>query len=182
MSHSHFELDENFNFVEKGEEVANEEIVASEFDPSNIFIVLPKWLPLTSQASQSGSTSLTADPTTTSKRQRTLIVWSCFTLEKRQNKKGEMVDQAVCKYCQSALSAKSNCGIGHLRRHMETCQTKHAPQDPTQTQLSQYGSEPSGITSFRYSQQNMREGFARYIAAAEQPLTFLEDERLINFL
>ena len=93
-----------------------------------------------------------------------------------------MVDQAVCKYCQSALSAKSNGGIGHLRRHMETCQTKHTPQDPTQTQLSRYGFGSSGITSFRYSQQNMREGFARYIAATEQPLTFLKDKRLINFL
>ena len=41
MSHSHFELDENFNFVEEGEEVANEEIAAPEFDPSNIFIVPP---------------------------------------------------------------------------------------------------------------------------------------------
>ncbi|GAY57751.1 hypothetical protein CUMW_181840 [Citrus unshiu] len=166
MSHSHFELDENFNFVEEGEEVANEEIAALEFDPT----------------SPSGSTSSTAGPTTTSKRQRKSIVWSCFTLEKRQNKKGEMVDQAVCKYCQSALSAKSNGGIGHLRRHMETCQTKHTPQDPTQTQLSQYGSGPSGITSFRYSQQNMREGLARYIVAAEQPLTFSEDGHLINFL
>ena len=46
---------------------------------------------------------------------------------------------------------------------METCQIKHAPQDPTQTQLSRYGSGPSG-------------------AAAEQHLTFSEDERLINFL
>ncbi|KAH9650480.1 hypothetical protein KPL70_026399 [Citrus sinensis] len=182
MSHSHFELDENFNFVEEGEEVANEEIAAPEFDPSNIFIVPPKRLPPTSQASQSGSTSSTACPTTTSKRQRTSIVWSCFTLEKHQIKKGEMVDQAVCKYCQFALSAKSNGGTRHLRRHMETCQTKHEPQDPTQTQLSQYGSRSSGITSFRYSQQHMREGLARYIAAAEQPLTFSEDERLINFL
>ena len=59
---------------------------------------------------------------------------------------------------------------------------KHAPQDPTQTQLSKYGSGPSGITSFRYSQQNMREGLAWYIATVEQPLTFAEDERLINFL
>ncbi|GAY53194.1 hypothetical protein CUMW_147530 [Citrus unshiu] len=105
-----------------------------------------------------------------------------FYFGKSQNKKGEIVDQAVCKYCQSALSAKSNGGTGHLRRHMETCQTKHAPQDLTQTQLSQYGSGPSGITSFIYSQQTMREGLARYIAAAEQPLTFSEDERLINFL
>ena len=110
MSHYHFKLDENFNFVEEGEEVANEEIVAPEFDPSNIFIVPSERSPPTFQASQSGSTSSTADPTTTSKRQRTLIVWSCFTLEKRQNKKGEMVDQAVCKYCQSALSVKSNGG------------------------------------------------------------------------
>ena len=121
MSHSHFELDGNFNFVEEGEEVANEEIVTPEFDPSNIFIVPPERSPPTSQASQSGSTSSTAGPTTTSKRQRTSIVGSCFTLEKCQNKKGEMLDQAVCKYCQSALSAKSNGGTGHLRRHMKTC-------------------------------------------------------------
>ena len=75
-----------------------------------------------------------------------------------KTKKGEMVDQAVCKYCQYALSAKSNGGTGHLRRHMETCQTKHTPQDPTQTQLSQYGSGPFGITSFRYSQHARRIG------------------------
>lgn len=71
MSHSHFELDENFNFVEEGEEVTNEEIVAPEFDPSNIFIVPPERSPPTSQASQSGSTSSTVGPNTTSKRQRT---------------------------------------------------------------------------------------------------------------
>ena len=50
------------------------------------------------------------------------------------------------------------------------------------TQLSRYGFGSSGITSFKYSQQNMREGLARYIVATEQPLTFAEDERLINFL
>ena len=44
MSHSHFELDENFNFIEEGEKVANEEIVALEFDPNNIFIVRPELL------------------------------------------------------------------------------------------------------------------------------------------
>ncbi|XP_024035665.1 pentatricopeptide repeat-containing protein At4g14820-like [Citrus clementina] len=93
-----------------------------------------------------------------------------------------MVDTAVCKFCKNTLSAKSKGGTGHLRRHMETCLTKHGPQDPTQTQLSRYGSGSSGITSFRYSQQNMREGLAWYIATVEQPLTFAEDERLINFL
>ena len=73
MSYSHFELDENFNLVEKEEEVASEEIDAPEFDPSNIFIVPPERSLPTSQASQSGSTSSTAGPTTTSKRQRTSI-------------------------------------------------------------------------------------------------------------
>ena len=87
MSHSHFELDEDFNFVEEGEEVANEEIAAPEFDPNNIFIVPPKGSLPTSPASQSGFTSSTACPTTTSKRQRTSIVWLCFSLEKHQNKK-----------------------------------------------------------------------------------------------
>ena len=67
MSHSHFELDKNFNFVEEGEEIANEEIATPEFDPNNIFIVSPERSPPTSQASQSGSTSSTTGPTTTSK-------------------------------------------------------------------------------------------------------------------
>ena len=83
MSHSHFELDENFNFVEEGEEIANEEIAAPKFDPSYIFIVSPERSSHTSQASQSGSTSSTIGPTNTFKRQRTSIVWSCFILEKR---------------------------------------------------------------------------------------------------
>ena len=83
MSHSHFELDENFNFVEEGEEIANEEIATPEFDPSNIFVDPPERSPHTFQASQSGYTSSTVDPTSTFKRQRTSIVWSCFTLEKR---------------------------------------------------------------------------------------------------
>ena len=66
---------------------------------------------------------------------------------------------------------------------METCRAKHAPQDPTQTPILQYGFGPcSTITSFKYSQQNMQEGLTEYIATVEQPLTFPEDERLINFL
>ena len=92
-----------------------------------------------------------------------------------------MVDVAVCKFCQAVLSAKSK--IRHLKQHIETCQTKHSPQYPRQTQISQYGSRPSDtIVSFKYSQQNMQEGLARYIAVAEQPLTFAEDEHLINIL
>ncbi len=47
---------------------------------------------------------------------------------------------------------------------METCQAKYMPQNPTQIQISQYGSKPFGtVTLLKYSQQNMREKLARYI-------------------
>lgn len=37
----HFELHENFNFIEEGNEVVDEEIATSELDLDNIFIIRP---------------------------------------------------------------------------------------------------------------------------------------------
>lgn len=72
----HFELDENFNFLEEGEDVLNEKIAASELNPNNIFIMPLERSPPTSQATQSGSISITTSHTSTinTKRPRTSIV------------------------------------------------------------------------------------------------------------
>lgn len=58
--------------------------------------------------------------------------WSCFSLEKCLNKKGEMTDAVVCKFCQAILSAIRKDG----KRHTKICQANHKPQDLTQTQIS----------------------------------------------
>lgn len=55
----HFELYENFNFIEEGNEVVDEEIAASELDLDNIFIIRPERSPPISQASHSSSISTT---------------------------------------------------------------------------------------------------------------------------
>lgn len=63
----HVKLDKKFNFVEMGEGVPNEEIIASKLDPNNLIIVLTEQSPPSSQASHNSSTSTTVSFTSTIK-------------------------------------------------------------------------------------------------------------------
>jgi hypothetical protein len=48
-------------------------------------------------------------------------VWGYF----HENKEGNTCVVAICKHCCSCYTTRSTAGIGHLRRHMKSCMSKH---------------------------------------------------------
>ncbi|KAF7151268.1 hypothetical protein RHSIM_Rhsim02G0026300 [Rhododendron simsii] len=76
--------------------------------------------------------------------------------------------RAVCHYCETNYSSKSNHGVGQHTRHLRT---KHEDKIG--------GASDS---NFVYSKEKMRHGLALYVAAAEQPFTFGGDIRFEYFV
>ena len=94
----------------------------------------------------------------------------------------------VCKICKKKYLHGKLGGTGTVTRHMQNVHTAiwgensegGEPIGAKQSQLSQSAS--GGLGNFVYSQKKMRDGLARYIAAAKQPFTFVEDTRFEHFI
>ncbi|KAF7134717.1 hypothetical protein RHSIM_Rhsim04G0042400 [Rhododendron simsii] len=113
------------------------------------------------------------------KRRLTSYVWEHFQkVENFIDKHGiSQGKRAVCNYCGSDFSCNSNHGTGSTGRHFKNIHKK----DLEEGRLGSSG--PSGgLSKFKYSKPKMREGLARYVAAAEQPFTFGDDIRFEYFV
>ncbi|KAF7124630.1 hypothetical protein RHSIM_Rhsim12G0104300 [Rhododendron simsii] len=97
-------------------------------------------------------------------------VWKHFSIKKRfKDKSGVNIGpRAVCHYCDTNYSSKSNHGVGQHTRHLRT---KHEDKIGD-----------ASDSNFVYSKEKMRHGLALYVAAAEQPFTFGGDIRFEYFV
>ncbi|XP_058181412.1 zinc finger BED domain-containing protein RICESLEEPER 2-like [Rhododendron vialii] len=89
-------------------------------------------------------------------------VWNHFSInENFKNENGvDIGARAVCHYCDTYYKCKSNNGVGPHGRHLRS---KHADKI----------GDASDSSNFVYSKEKMRHGLALYVAAAEQPFTFV---------
>jgi hypothetical protein len=74
--------------------------------------------------------------TSVEKRRLKSKVWEEFTKVFRDGK----VQAAVCKHCESSLSAKTTGGTSHLKRHLQSCPARPATG---RVQLQRPSSHPS---------------------------------------
>ena len=116
------------------------------------------------------------------KRPRTAPAWQYFTEEPRPNPKtGEIEIRAVCKFCKKHFSNKKGGGTGHLDRHWKGCKPLHegGSVDSHQQTLSLTS---QGLQNFKYDAQRTREALAKFLASAELPLSFADDEAFEEFI
>ncbi|GAB2287204.1 hypothetical protein Dimus_021586 [Dionaea muscipula] len=107
------------------------------------------------------------------KRRSTSWVWKFVTINDNYiDTNGVNLGQrAICNICGLVYSSNSKYGTGHIDRHLKT---KHLAE------ISEANGD-SDLSNFVYSKANMRKGLALYVAAAEQPFTFVMEEKFKKY-
>lgn len=89
--------------------------------------------------------------------------------------------RAICKYCKKSYSNKKGGGTGHINRHWPSCQALHQGGVEARQQTLSLSSQ-QGLQNFTYDAARAREALAIFLARAELPLTFADDEAFEEFI
>jgi hypothetical protein len=88
--------------------------------------------------------------------------------------------KAVCNYCKTGLSAASQAGTNHLRRHADKCFLEHGGVTvQRQSQLSFTGRSK---VVWIFSQDESRDKLARMFIKHKYPFSMAEHEGFIDFM
>jgi hypothetical protein len=104
------------------------------------------------------------------KQKLTSDVWDDFNEIFKELDGKQVRYAATCRFCKSQLTAPSNGGTGHLRRHCKACAAKSQNIGKTQCVL-QFNADGS-VRSWDYDSSTARTELCRLIATLDLPLGF----------